>query len=201
MCASLGGCDFPIDPLHDALRAAVYWQPEVDPGTVILTANTPISGQKPVSLPEIDKNHTRHDPNGLSLRIDDNGEKIRLLLIDGAQPGMPLAALIPIDDSCIDRMEALKRLSLLLRDRRLTADTRLTTQRRRRLRRMLQAIDGHQTGATYREIANVIFGTSRVSTEPWKTSALRDATIALVTDGRTLIDGGYRTLLRHRRRS
>ncbi len=124
-----------------------------------------------------------------------------MLLIDGAQPGMPLAALIPIDDNCLDRIEALTRLSLLLRDRPLTADTRLTAQRRRRLRRMLQAVDGNQTGATYREIANAIFGASRVSTEPWKTSALRDATIALVKDGRGLIDGGYRDLLLKRRRS
>jgi hypothetical protein len=113
---------------------------------------------------------------------------------------MPLAALVPIDETCSDRIAALMRLSQLLWDRPLIADTRLTAQRRRRLRGMLQAVDGHLAGATYRDIANAIYGPSRVASDPWKTSALRDSTIALVKDGRALIDGGYRTLLRQRRR-
>ena len=49
--------------------------------------------------------------------------------------------------------------------------------------------------------AGVIFGVDRVASEPWKTSALRDATTALVREGLAMIAGGYRTLLRHRRRS
>lgn len=65
---------------------------------------------------------------------------------------------------------------------------------------MLQAVDGHTEGATYREIAEAIFGAARVDETPWKTSALRDATIDLVKDGLALIAGGYRTLLRRRRR-
>ena len=113
---------------------------------------------------------------------------------------MPLTALISMDESCPDRIAALIRLSQLLWDRPPIADTRLTAQRRRRLRRMLQAADGHLAGATYRDIANAIYGPSRVATDSWKTSALRDSTIALVRDGRELIDGGYRSLLRQRRR-
>lgn len=113
---------------------------------------------------------------------------------------MPLAALVPIDESCTDRIAALIRLSQFLRDRPPVADERLTAQRRRRLRRMLQAVDGHLTGASYRDIANAIHGAQRVAADPWKTSALRDSTIALVRDGRALIDGGYRTLLRQRRK-
>ncbi|WP_258045648.1 DUF2285 domain-containing protein [Mesorhizobium sp. NBSH29] len=149
----------------------------------------------------MDENATRHDRQGLSLRIAHDFESVRLLLIDGAGLGNPLAAVIPFDENCFDRIEALTRLLRILHGRPQTADTRLTAQRRRRLRRMLQAVDGHQTGATYREIANVIFGPSRVSAEPWKTSAIRDATIALVKDGRGLINGGYRDLLLKRRRS
>lgn len=65
---------------------------------------------------------------------------------------------------------------------------------------MLQAIDGRANGATYREIADVLFGKDRVAADPWKSSALRDATMDLVKDGLAMIAGGYRTLLRHRRR-
>lgn len=151
-------------------------------------------------FPEIDEVTTRHDPEGLSLRIGHGAASAKLLLLEGAHPGMPLAALIPMDESCPDRIAALIRLSQLLRNRPLIADTRLTAQRRRRLRRMLQAVDGHLAGATYRDIANAIYGPSRVATDSWKTTALRDSTIALVRDGRALVDGGYRTLLRQRRR-
>jgi hypothetical protein len=66
---------------------------------------------------------------------------------------------------------------------------------------MLQAVDGHTDGATYREIARAIFGSARVADTPWKTSALRDATIDLVKDGLSLVAGGYRALLRRRRRT
>ena len=52
-----------------------------------------------------------------------------------------------------------------------------------------------------REIAEAIFGVERVASDPWKTSALRDAVLDLVKDGFAMIDGGYRKLLRHRRRS
>ena len=66
---------------------------------------------------------------------------------------------------------------------------------------MLQAVDGRMNGATYREIAGVIYGVSRVASDPWKSSALRDATMDLVKDAFAMIAGGYRVLLRHRRRS
>ena len=45
-----------------------------------------------------------------------------------------------------------------------------------------------------------MYGRGRVASDPWKSSALRDATIRLVRDGNRMIDGGYRQLLRHRRR-
>jgi hypothetical protein len=64
---------------------------------------------------------------------------------------------------------------------------------------MLQATDGHRSGATYREIAEVIYGIERIRAEHWKTSALRDSVIGLVENGLAMIAGGYRQLLRHRR--
>jgi len=80
-------------------------------------------------------------------------------------------------------------------------DTRITKQQRRRLRFMLQASDGRDHGASYREIAQAIFGETRVASDPWKTSPLRDTVIGLVESAAIVIGGGYRQLLRHRRRS
>ncbi|MCU7429310.1 MULTISPECIES: DUF2285 domain-containing protein [Paracoccus] len=56
------------------------------------------------------------------------------------------------------------------------------------------------SGASYREIAGAIYGADRVRAEAWKTSALRDAVMGFVRDARAMIGGGYRRLLRRRRR-
>lgn len=114
---------------------------------------------------------------------------------------MPLAALIPLDADTPSRLEALNRLWRGWQGRPVPPDTRMTAQKRRRLRLMLQASDGKAVGASYREIAITLYGQDRVANDPWKTSPLRDTVMALVKDGRAMIQGGYRHLLRHRRRA
>ena len=74
----------------------------------------------------------------------------------------------------------------------------LTRQRRERLVLTVRALDGHLAGASYREIAEVLFGTRRIESETWKTSSLRDRTIRLVKGGIDLMRAGYRRLLRGR---
>ncbi len=64
---------------------------------------------------------------------------------------------------------------------------------------MLQAFDGHRAGATGREIAQVMFRTGAPDRSEWQTSSVRYAVKALIRDARTMIAGGYRKLLRHRR--
>jgi hypothetical protein len=63
---------------------------------------------------------------------------------------------------------------------------------------MLRALDGHLSEASYREIAEVLFGIRRLEREAWKTSSLRDQTIRLVKGGVVLMRAGYRRLLRGR---
>ncbi|WP_259668309.1 DUF2285 domain-containing protein [Rhizobium lentis] len=140
------------------------------------------------------------DEDGTHFLLEAGGQTIRLLRLAGVPPDIPLAALVPLDPDGFDRAEAIYRLLRALLGRTVPEDRRLTPQQKRRQRFMLQATDGRMNGATYREIASVIYGVDRVASEPWKTSALRDATTALVKDGLAMIAGGYRTLLRHRRR-
>ncbi len=125
----------------------------------------------------------------------------QLLLLPGSEPDRPLAILIPLDGDVPGRIEALLRFWQYLQGRPPPPDTRLTARQRARLRQMIRATDGRASGASYREIAIALFGAARVSERPWKTSSLRDTVIALVEGGAALIAGGYRNLLRHRRRS
>ena len=62
----------------------------------------------------------------------------------------------------------------------------------------LRALDAHQCGETYREIARALFGATRVPAgSAWKTHDLRDRTIRLVRTGVRLMRGGYLGLLRY----
>lgn len=167
---------------------------------MILSTRSPIAGLQPVDFPLVDPDTTVHDPDGTSLTVSDDLGTLRVLFIDDAGPETPLVAVIPLDDAGLDRIEAALRLWRMLQGRPSASNGRLTAQRRQRLRRMLQAIDGHIDGASYRDIGKVLYGKSRIAAEAWKTSALRDSTISLVRDGRAMIDGGYRSLLRQRRR-
>ncbi|WP_241565288.1 DUF2285 domain-containing protein [Paenirhodobacter populi] len=141
----------------------------------------------------------RDSPEGAyTLHVGTAG--IQILLLPGTHPSAPLAAVIPLDADTLDRIEALTRFWRDLYGRKVSRDTRMTPQQRRRLRLMIQAADGRMNGASYREIGRAIFGDPRIAAEPWKTSPLRDAVISLVEGGRTAISGGYLQLLRHRRK-
>ncbi len=54
-------------------------------------------------------------------------------------------------------------------------------------------------GASYRAIAEALFGSGRLTSEPWKTSSLRDTVIRLARTGLAMTRGGYRNLLGPRR--
>lgn len=153
-----------------------------------------------IAAPDLDLDSARGGPDGVSI-IHGQGEiSIRLLLAPDAAPDEPVVAVIPLGADGLDRIDEVVRLWRAINNRRVPHDARLTAQQRRRLRRMLQAVDGNAERASYREIAHALFGAARVTEAPWKTSALRDVTIDLVKDGMALVAGGYRMLLRRRRR-
>jgi len=177
----------------------VFWSAEADTSAVLLTQMPIVLPTASDLYPALREPAARGDEDGTHLLFGAGGQTIRIVRLAGAPPDMPLAALVPLDADGFDRMEGIDRLLRALLGRAVPRDRRLTPQQKRRQRHMLQATDGRMNGATYREIAGVIFGVDRVASEHWKTSALRDATTALVKDGMAMIAGGYRMLLRHRR--
>jgi hypothetical protein len=120
------------------------------------------------------------------------------LVIGAINPTQPLAVLLPLDDSFHIRAEAALRFQRRLFGRATGPPPRaltLTPRYRLRLVRMVRALDGRSSGATYRQIAGVLFETHQQSAAEWKTSSIRAQTIRLVKDAQTMMRGGYLRLL------
>jgi len=128
------------------------------------------------------------------------GNRQYLQILDRNIDGGTIAvAVIPLDLDGFDRIEAVRRLLSALHGRAIPPDTRLTRQQRARLRRMLRAFDGHKAGPTQQEIAEELLNIPRLSRDEWQASSARHTIKALLRDARSMVAGGYRKLLRHRR--
>lgn len=196
-----GGCNFVVRPSLKATEVPVFWSAEADTSTVLLIQAPSVLAADSNLVAVLHEGAARSDDHGVHFLHDADNQTIHVVRLAGVSADLPVAALVPLDPDGLDRIEGINRLLRALQGRPVPEDSRVTRQQRRRFRHMLQAIDGRMNGANYREIADVVFGVDRVASDPWKTSALRDATMGLVKDGFTMIAGGYRTLLRHRRRS
>jgi hypothetical protein len=140
--------------------------------------------------------HTQPEGEGAIILADPDGDHHLVAgAIDAAQP---LAVLLPLDDNFHIRAEAALRFQRRLAGRAagpLPRALALTSRHRLRLVRMVRALDGRSAGATYREIAGVLFDTPGQSATEWKTSPIRAQTIRLVKDAQTMMRGGYLRLL------
>lgn len=141
----------------------------------------------------------------------DEGEPAKFLTIDGdghlclfhaeiSSGTESPAAVVPLGLEGFDRLEAVQRLLAWLHQRAIPPDSRLTPQQRLRIRRMLQAYDARKSGATQKEIAHAIFRTGDLNRDEWQVHSTRYAVIGLLRDAKALVAGGYRRLLRHRRK-
>ncbi len=119
--------------------------------------------------------------------------------LKGDRTALPMAALVPLDETVLLRLAGLVRLKRRLDGRPagpLPSAWQVTARLRKRLLDMVRALDGHLEGATYREVALALYGAEAIARFPWKTSSVRGQTIRLVADAVAMMDGGYRKLLR-----
>ncbi|MBB3808741.1 hypothetical protein FHS81_000795 [Pseudochelatococcus contaminans] len=142
----------------------------------------------------------RATPETLHILLQHEQLGLHVVVPAGSSPDAPLAALVHLGRSGLDRIAALDRLLRYLHGYKVPPDQRMTAQQRRRLKAMLRAVDAREHNASQREIARVLFGVERIASEHWKTSPLRDAVSDLLKDGAAMIAGDYRRLLRFRRR-
>lgn len=106
----------------------------------------------------------------------------------------PIGILLPLDGDWPIRLTAANALRQALIDG--TTAPPLSRHRSERLKRALRCVDARRAGASYRNVAAVDFGERRLSAEPWKTSSLKAQIVRLAAYGQTMIDRGYRDLLR-----
>jgi hypothetical protein len=196
-----------VDPKLRADEAEIFWLPEPRASSVILVASpiAPASDEEPPAPSSIAPsasdllNHPslvarRTGVDGQHLLLGSTRDQCQLWLPDRQAGDGPLAAVILLDELAPHRAEAALRFWRLLRDKpphRAEHPPDL-----RRVFSLLRALDGHLGGASYRKIAERLFGTARVAAHPWKTASLRDATIRLVRGGVALMRGGYRKFLK-----
>lgn len=180
--------------------AGVLWLPEDDTSAIVLAVAPAAYFATPESHPPIDNAFTAGDgPETIVLHALGDHQHLQLVRGGGRHESRPLAALVPLSLQGFDRLESVARLLASLHGRSIPADTRLTPQHRARLRRMLQCFDGYRHGATQKEIAQIVFRTGELDRDDWQASSARHAVKSLLRDARSMIAGGYRTLLRHRR--
>lgn len=173
----------------------MFWLPEEETGSVILAPAPPPFAVDSIYLPDISPDHSPHVLHELR-----NGQRLHLVLPRDGSAEQPVVAVIPLSMDGFDRMEAVARLLASLHGRAIPPDTRLTRQQLARARRMLQAIDGYRAGATQQEIAEVILRIGKLNRDQWQAASARHAVAGLLAGARAMIAGGYRKLLRHRRR-
>ena len=187
-----GGYDFNANRDLSSSRTA-SWIPQALPTVVVLT--------------EIPDDHANPDLALASRELhailaaeDDNqivelcGATIRLQRPEGTRG--PVGVLLPLDGLFDIRIAAAQRLWRGLTGRKPGPDPGLLTKARRdRLILALRALDGRLEKASYREIAEALFGSRRMPERGWKTDDLRDRTVRLARLGHAMMQGGYRRLL------
>lgn len=142
---------------------------------------------------------SKRDELGEHMRTLSAANGCQIALLGGAESKYPLAAIVPLDAKASERLSSLDRFIRSTKGSSV-ADKRLTSSQRTRLGHMLRALDGRIDGASHFEIAHALFGSRFIVAAEWQESPFRYTTLRLVRDGRRMIDGGYRQLLRFRRR-
>ena len=127
--------------------------------------------------------------------IERQGNLFRLHVLEDVGEQVPCVVL-PLDEVFEIRATAALRLWRSLTGRSPGRDpATLPPTRRDRLTLALRALYGRLAKASYRDIAEALFGTGRMPERGWKTHDLRDRTVRLARLGHAMMQSGYRRLL------
>jgi hypothetical protein len=172
--------------------------PRFDPAAVVVTPAPELFGNAS-SISRVTPAFRRVVAEGEYWLLNGVADRLAAVLINATRADTPAAAVIPLDANFVARAEAAARFWRIATGRpSRRGPDRLTQHQRRRLALALRALDGHLAGATYREIAQALFGAARIPAgSAWKTHDVRDRTIRLVRTGLEFMRSSYLDLLRY----
>lgn len=196
---SIGGWFFAADPDRSFVEQTIFWAPEalvtvipVRPA-LLVTSHVHIS----FNLSDLGDGQLRQGPDGWHAVLHLHGVEHRVWLKEAPVVAITYAVELPLDRDFEFRADAGRRLWRGLCGRPQGEPLHaLSPNWRRRLALALRALDARMDGATYREIAEVMFPNERISERDWKTHDLRNRIIRLAQTGSAMMRGGYRALLR-----
>lgn len=163
----------------------------------LLSADTRIG----LGMPTLTAAELRQAPDGWHGLLQLRGVQHQIWLKEPPTIAATYAIELPLDGDFEFRAHAARRFWRALGDKPPGPPFhQVSSQRRRRLALALRALDGRLAGNSYRAIAEVLFGTSSIPDHDWRTHDLRNRTIRLVQAGFDLMRGGYRQLLRPKRK-
>jgi hypothetical protein len=181
----------------------VFWAPEVLPTVLSLSASSSQASGQPIALDltRLSPDELRQNADGWHAVLRFRGATHRVWMKELPAAGASQAIELPLDASFELRAQAARSLWRTLSGRSPSLPpSGFSKQRRRRFALVLRALDGSNEGKNYRAIAEGLFGKERVPQHAWKTDDLRNRTIRLVQRGLALMRGGYRELLRPKRK-
>ncbi len=188
-----GGCDFVVPEPGRTVRHAL-WTAASLPSVIAIAMLPP-----DLADPNLQADGLSLGPalaeDGPERLINRRGSLFRLHILEIPGEQVPCVVL-PLDRVFEIRTAAALRLWRGLTGRLPGRDPAiLPAARRDRLLLALRALDGRLEKASYRDIAEALFGTSRMPERGWKTYDLRDRTARLARLGQAMMQGGYRRLL------
>jgi hypothetical protein len=187
------------DPALDAREALPDWLNARARAIRVIPDDDPAPDASPFELWRLPgRKQLQHDGRGLVLAARWPGCCVRLMLSPELHDGLPHAfAMRTCREPCVryrDMANDLDQLAAASRSEPSAATRPRPSTSTLRALLTLQALDANQAGASLREIAEGLFGSTETASDWHADSALRARVRRLLQRGRSLMDGGYREL-------
>lgn len=195
-----GGCTFAEDPARDGFAARILWRASFDPSVVAAAAHSVGCSGDCFDLGRLARFATiALTPDGCEhLALSDGMQRLRLDIVRGSVRAGPvvlgyalsgIATLGPV-------LTTLRRLSRLYRRGGFAPPSSPQMATHARLVLALRAYDGLRSGASHRDVAEVLYGVERVEAElNGGSDSLKSRVRRLAKLTRSMASGGWRDLL------
>ena len=197
---SVGGYDFPRNPMQPADRESIFWIPRLQPEAVLLSAASSGDGSAaaPVDLTHLPGVDLRRASDGWHGIWRAGGIDHRFWLVQ--EPSGTTAVynvILPYDALYELRSHAARRMRRAFDGRSPGRPFWTMPNQLKEFHILtLRALDARQLGESYRIIAEVLLGFRGTKTD-WESDPRKNKARRLVASGQRMMRGGYRTLLHY----